>query len=279
MIKFYPSFNNILENFKALSGNQSGILEASCMPVVNFNSDVFLKSITGNMPDYHKQVFNKDVSMQYHIIGYGSHYEEALIKYTGESIERYSSIMGPTLLKDKIIYKSYKELSKNNKVMPLKYIDVFTEKQIKKAKELNVAICDKKVKEDDIIGWIKCPSLLNKGEEIYVPAKMMFVGYEEDKSKGEMNFIPSFSTGTAAHRSLKKALLNALIEYIQIDSFMITWYTKGKCSLVKIDDENVNKVLKDVNLGENSPYEIIPLYMALEESPIHNFGVFFKKKG
>ncbi len=144
MIKFFPSFNNILENFKSLAGNQSGILEATCMPVVNFNSDVSLKSITGNMPDYHKQVFNKDVSMQYHIMGYGSHYEEALIKYTGESIERYSSIMGPTLLKDKIVYESYKKLSKNNKVMPLKYIDVFTENQIKKAKELNVSICDKK---------------------------------------------------------------------------------------------------------------------------------------
>ncbi|EJO5349007.1 YcaO-like family protein [Clostridium botulinum] len=278
MIKFSPSFNNILENFKELSGNQSGILEASCMPVVNFNGDVFLKSITGNMPDYHKQVFNKDVSMQYHIIGYGSHYEEALIKYTGESIERYSSIMAPTLLKDRIIYKSYKELSKNNKVMPLKYIDVFTENQIRKAHKLNVSICDKKVHEDDIIGWIKCPSLLNKGEQIYVPAKMMFVGYEEDKDKGEINFIPSFSTGTAAHKSLKKALLNALIEYIQIDSFMIKWYTKGKCSLVKIDDENVSKVLEDVNLGENSPYEIIPIYMALKECPIHNFGVFLRRK-
>lgn len=44
MIKFSPSFNNILENFKSLSGNQSGILEATCMPVVNFNSDVSLKA-------------------------------------------------------------------------------------------------------------------------------------------------------------------------------------------------------------------------------------------
>lgn len=107
---------------------------------------------------------------------------------------------------------------------------------------------------------------------------MMFVGYEEDKNKGEMTFIPSFSTGTAAHKSLKKALLNALIEYIQIDSFMINWHTKGKCSLVKIDDENVLKVLEDVNLGENSPYEIIPLYMSLDECPIHNFGVFLRRK-
>ncbi len=107
---------------------------------------------------------------------------------------------------------------------------------------------------------------------------MMFVGYEENKSKGEMNFIPSFSTGTAAHKSLKKALLNALIEYIQIDSFMITWYTKGKCSLVKIDDENVLKVLEDVNLGENSSYEIIPVYMALEKC-LYIILEFFKKKG
>ncbi|CBZ02329.1 streptolysin S biosynthesis protein D (SagD) [Clostridium botulinum H04402 065] len=53
---------------------------------------------------------------------------------------------------------------------------------------------------------------------------------------------------------------------------------KKKCSLVKIDDENVLKVLEDVNLGEKSPYEIIPLYMSLEECPIHNFGVFLRRK-
>ncbi|MFD3156230.1 YcaO-like family protein [Haloimpatiens sp. FM7330] len=278
MIKFYPSFSNVMKDFTTLAGNQTGILKSTAVPLVNHDNEACLKSITGNMPNYHKQVLNSNTSVQYHIIGYGSHYEEALIKYTGESIERYATMVCSELLKDKIVYATYKEILKKGKVMPLKYMDVFTKEQIKENKKLNMTMCDKKVTEEDIIGWIKCPSLLNSKEEIWVPAKMMFVGYNVSHEKRELNYIPSFSTGTAAHKSLKKALLNALIEYIQIDAFMISWYTKRKCSLVKIDNEYVNKVLEDVNLGENSPYEIIPLYMTLEEIPIPTFGVFLKRK-
>lgn len=42
------------------------------------------------MPDYHKQFIGELSQVSYHIIGYGSHYEEALIRYLGESIERYA---------------------------------------------------------------------------------------------------------------------------------------------------------------------------------------------
>ncbi|MPQ43787.1 YcaO-like family protein [Clostridium tarantellae] len=278
MMKFYPSFNNIFNDFKSLAGNQSGILEASAMPLVNFNGEVKLKSITGNMPKYHKTLLSQDMDIQYHIIGYGSHYEEALIKYTGESIERYSTIVAPELVKDKIVFSSYKELSKKGKVLPLEYLNVFTENQRQYAKELHAIISEKEVNEDDIIGWIKCPSLFKKNEEIWVPAKMMFVGYKENKELNEVNFIPSFSTGTASHKSLKKALINSLVEYIQIDAFMLTWYTKIKCKRVKIDNELVNNLLEEVNLGKDSSYEIIPIYMTLDEIPLPNFGVILKRK-
>src|SRR3712207_4717829 len=168
--------------------------------------------------------------------------------------------------------------SKKGKTLPLKYIDVFTEKQVNENNKLNMTMCNKKIDEKDVIGWIKCSSLFNPEEKIWVPAKMMFVGYNVNLEKGEKNHIPSFSTGTASHKSLKKALLNALIEYIQIDAFMLSWYTKRKCSLVQIDNPIINKVLEDVNLGNNSDYNIIPLYMTLEELPIHTLGVFLERK-
>ncbi|AWZ49249.1 streptolysin associated protein SagD [Clostridiaceae bacterium 14S0207] len=278
MLKYSPSFNNVFQEFKNFSSSQSGIMNTSAAPLTNHLKDVSLKSITGNMPNYHKQVIDNSTTVQYHIIGYGSHYEEALIKYTGESIERYSSVVAGKLLEDKIIYATYEEMSKKGKTLPLKYIDVFTEKQVNENNKLNMTMCNKKIDEKDVIGWIKCSSLFNPEEKIWVPAKMMFVGYNVNLEKGEKNHIPSFSTGTASHKSLKKALLNALIEYIQIDAFMLSWYTKRKCSLVQIDNPIINKVLEDVNLGNNSDYNIIPLYMTLEELPIHTLGVFLERK-
>ena len=62
------------------------------------------------MPDYHKQFIGELSQVSYHIIGYGSYYEEALIKYLGESIERYATVIAGDLLSDRIVYASYNEL-------------------------------------------------------------------------------------------------------------------------------------------------------------------------
>ncbi|GAA0732297.1 YcaO-like family protein [Clostridium oceanicum] len=278
MIQFYPSFNNVLDNFHSLAGNQTGIMKSVIMPLVNIESDVNLKSMTGTMPNYHKQLFKEDVNVQYHIIGYGSYYEEALIKYTGESIERYSTVVTPKMVEDKIVYATYREISKLGKTMPLKFMDVFTKEQLEENSKYNKEFSDKKVTEDDVIGWIKCPSLFNPKEDIYVPAKMMFVGYTANEKKGEKAYIHSFSTGTASHKSLKKALLNALVEYVQIDAMMINWYTNRKAPKVIIDDPRVKNILQSVGLGEDSVYEIIPLYISLKDLPLPIFSIFLRRK-
>ena len=280
-MKFYPSFNNILDNFHDLAGNQSGIMKSSVMSLVNLRDGMSLKSMTGNMPNYHKQILkNQNIDIQYHVIGYGSYNEEALIKYTGESVERYSTMVAPKMVENDVVYASYKEISKLGKTMPLKYMDVFTEEQIKEAVSYGMDLHSEKVTEDDVIGWIKCASLFDPSKDVWVPARMMFVGYESNKEKGENAYIPSFSTGTASHKSLKKSLINALVEYVQIDAFMLNWYTKRKAPLIKIDDENVEKVLKTVglSLGEDSNYEIIPTYLTLPEMPMPVFGIYLKRK-
>ena len=278
-MKFYPSFNKVLNTFDKVAGNQTGVIKATAMPLINQDKRVNLKSITGNMPKYHKSLFKRqNGDVQYHIIGYGNFYEEALIKYTGESMERYSSMVAPKLIEDEIVYGTYKEMCKKGKVMPLKYMDVFTEEQLKEiSSHLNV-FSPKKVTEDDIIGWLKCPSLTKKGEEIWVPAVMLFVGYEVNLEKGEKQYIQGFSTGTASHIDFKKALINAIVEYLQIDSFMVTWHTKRKCKKINIDDEVVNKALEEIGLGKDSPYELISLDMTLPDNPVPTFGTFLRRK-
>lgn len=278
MLKFYPSYNKVLKEFNDVAGTQTGIINSTVVPLVNYEGEPTLKSMTGTMPDYHKQILKGGQSIQYHIIGYGSHYEEAFIKYIGESIERYSTLVGGELVKDKLVYGSYNKISKEGKTMPVKYMNVFTKEQIVKIKEMRLILCDKQVTDDDVIAWIKCPSLFNTEEDIYVPAQMLFIGYENNTLRGEHRYIPAFSTGTASHKSLNKALLNALIEYIQIDAFMINWYTKRKCKKVNIDDERVKEIIRHHELDENCEYEIIPMELTLPDLDLPSFAVYLRRK-
>lgn len=279
MMKMYPSYNNVFREFNQLAGSQSGILNSMVTPLVNYVGEPTLKSMTGTMPNYHKHVLKGGQDVQYHIIGYGSYYEEAFIKYVGESIERYASLVGSDLMKDKIEYATYKEISKKGKTMPLKYLNVFTQQQIDEIRDRKLILCDKMATEDDVIGWVKCPSLFNPDEQIYVPMQMLFIGYENDIEKKEHRHIPAFSTGTASHKSFFKALKNSLIEYIQIDAFMINWYTKRKSPRVVIDDEIVNSILKKHNIfGDKAAYEIIPLYITLDDIKLANYSVVLKRK-
>ncbi|MBB6624748.1 YcaO-like family protein [Clostridium gasigenes] len=279
MMRFYPSFNKVLDTFNKVSGNQTGIIKATAMPLINQDKSISLKSITGNMPKYHKVLLERQSGdVQYHVIGYGNFYEEALIKYTGESVERYSSMVAPKLVEDKVVYDTYKNMCKRGKVMPLKYMDVFTKEQLE---EMSTYISDfskEKITEDDVVGWLQCPSLVNKGENIWVPAIMLFVGYQVNLEKGEKQYIQGFSTGTASHTDLKKALVNAIVEYLQIDSFMITWHTKRKCKRINIDDETVKKALDEIGLGDDSIYEIIPVEMTLSDNSVPTFGTFLRRK-
>ncbi len=275
---YYPSFGTIFNNLKRISGNHTGILNQSQSPIINHTRGVQLKSVTGTLPNYHKLILGDSAEIAYHIIGYGSHYEEALIKYVGESIERYAGVITTKLCENDIIYDTYNNLSKENKVLPLEYLRVFDDEQIKKNNELNMTMCQKEVTGEDVIGWVRCDSLFND-DKIYVPAQMLFVGYQVNEELGEKHFIPGFSTGTASHTDIKKALFNAIVEYIQIDSFMLAWHTMKKCRKINIDDENILKILEECNLGAESDYDITVIDMSVgDDNPLYTFGIVLKNK-
>src|SRR5206468_3261869 len=83
----------------------------------------------------------------------------------------------------------------------------------------------KRLEPDDVVGWVRCSSLFDPDKDIWVPAQMLFVGYRINSERNEVAFTPGFSTGTAAHSSVEKALQNALLEAIEIDALMLHWYT------------------------------------------------------
>ena len=96
--------------------------------------------------------------------------------------------------------------------------------------------------------------------------------------KKERWVTPSFSTGTAAHRTIPKALLSAIVEYIQIDAFVLSWYTEQKCDRIQIDDPVILNTLEKVGLGKNSPYEIVPLYITLPDLDLPSVMVILRRK-
>lgn len=279
MITYYPYLDHVMEEYRHMAGGQGGILQGIIAPMVKIPPEPHLRSMTGNMPNYHKLTFNdptKDV--QYHISGYGLYNEEAFIKFLGESVERYAPIVTESLFKTNAVYASYNEIKKRGKVLPLEYINIFSPEQQRMMHMMLKPYSERHITEDDVISWINCPSLLNPGENIWVPLQMMFVGFVKDETKKELWVTPSFSTGTAAHRTVNKALLNAIVEYIQIDAFVLSWYTEHKCKRILIDDPVIQRTLEKVGLGENSPYEIIPLYMTLPDLDLPSVMVILKRK-
>ncbi|SCX19466.1 thiazole/oxazole-forming peptide maturase, SagD family component [Lachnospiraceae bacterium YSD2013] len=279
MITYYPYFDHIMEEFRHIGGGQGGILQGVIAPMVKTPPEPRLRSMTGNMPHYHKLTFDDpDKNVSYHISGYGLYNEEAFIRFMGESVERYAPIVTENIYTKEAVFDSYANMKKRGKVLPLEYINLFDEEQQKRVHELIPECSGRHVDENDIISWISCPSLIYPGENIWVPRELMFVGYVKSKDKEEVWTTSSFSTGTAAHRTMKKALINALTEYIQIDSFVISWYTARKCKRIEIDDETILKLLDGVGLGKDGPYEIIPFYTTLPDLELPTVVVILRRK-
>ena len=279
MIRFYPSYEHIMNQYKYLGGNQTGIMHGILAPMVHMPPEPCLKSITGRMPNYHKITYNDpEKHVEYHLSGYGMHNEEALIKLIGESVERYAPVSTEKILRERVVYDSYKNMKKLGKVMPLEYLNIFSKEQQKVVAELMPIYSPEHATEEDILGWIKCASLIHPGEDIWVPMQMLSIGFVKNQEVGEKFFTPAFSTGTASHRSVKKALLNALVEYVQIDAFVISWYTMQKAKRVIVDDPDVLRCFEECGLGKNSPYEVMPLLVTLPDMDLPVYLVVLKRK-
>lgn len=235
MIKFKNTleYNNLRKNI--LDGKITSIWRdnrffkgARSFPILNFNY------LTSDFSDFEKNIFSKEQKMIYHLSGYGVNYDEALVSYIGESSERYTFASLYSVIKDKVISASYLEMVEKyggNNVCDLKYINSYFKKEDDKYY----------VNETDKIKWVPMNSLINLGEKVYIPLQFVVSNnggiYEDEKP-----FMTSaVSTGTASHETVLKALENAVIEYLQIDSFNLWWYggVEGK----KLD-VNVKSFLK-----------------------------------
>lgn len=265
--------------YRKIGGNQGGIVSGSFISTPAIASEPFTRTMTTRMPAYHKLFLDPMLDVQYHLAGYGMSHEEALIKLIGESIERYAALVVMRMFEDQIRYASYAELHKSDtRCLPLEFLAIFDEAQQRQMHRGMEKFSPELPKPTDTIAWIECPSLTSPGENVWIPTQMMFLGFKSDTLREDKLFVPCFSTGTAAHLTLEKALENALIEAIQIDAAMLNWYADAPGKIVVFDDDELDAYFTDLRLGASSHYEVRPIYISRPELPLPNVIVYLIRK-
>lgn len=258
--------------------NESFFKGAKSHPVLNFNY------LTSEFAEFEKNIYGKNDKMIYHLSGYGTKYNEALASFVGESVERYSFTSFYRVIKDYIFIDSYKELVNKygiDNVCSLKYINsYFTEKDK-----------DNYVNEDCKLQWIALNSIVKLGEKVYVPLQFI-VSNNGFIFENEKDFMTSaVSTGTASQEDIVRSFENAVIEYLQIDSFNLWWYAgiKGinvdidmKKFLVKyfkedgkVDEflENFNVKFTDISYDKDIDIVVCEIFSQKEGLPQYTVGV------
>lgn len=220
---------------KILSGKITSIWKddsffkgASSYPVPNF------KYYTAEYCDFEKNIISADAKMIYHLNGYGTYHNEALSSFLGESSERYTFASFYRLLEDHIVSGSYNELV--NKYGESEVCDVETLNGYFKEDET-----DNYLSADDSIKWVRMNSLIQPGRDTYIPLQLV-VSDSGTIFKNEKRFVPAaVSTGTAGQETFEKALYNAIIEVLQIDSFNLWWYGGVKGRNISFNEEEFLK--------------------------------------
>ena len=140
----------------------------------------------------------------------------------GETVERYCPVF---YNKENMILSSYKNL-KVHAIPPSEYA-LFHEKQY--AQE-NYPL--HRFDENIELHWDKCMDITN-GKETWVPGACIYLPWSCEKQWINV----STSTGLAAHTNWDKALLVALHEVIERDSFSLTWWQKISAPKIIIDED------------------------------------------
>lgn len=153
--------------------------------------------------------------------GCGYEWENTILSTIGETMERYACAFYD---KNEALYSNYKNLGKPA-VHPSEYA-LFHDVQFKPGFPLT------KFDEQVEVTWFPCIDLVT-GKETWTPGQFIFMPFSIDTNYINVNT----STGLAAHTNLHKAILIAMYECIERDSFMLTWMHQAAHSKIKINSK------------------------------------------
>lgn len=239
--------------------------------------------LSADIPNYTPFIYGQNHEIDYHICGYDYTALWALERLMGECVERYSSIISSYALSSKknFCYKSIHEIEKEGSVLPLKYLNVYSNEFYKVLNRLNPNFTDRQLTKDDKLEWFLCKSFLN--QKMHLPSQMFFQSFNPynswTKSK-EKRFYNAVSTGTATHVTQNQALLSALVETIQIHNFNKNWYYGFNGQKIIFNNKKIQDKINFI-LGGNK--DLVDCCFVLYQDNIFNLytiGVFVidKKK-
>lgn len=153
--------------------------------------------------------------------------KKAKIKALGEYVERYC-LDNPTNIFKK---RSYKE-GVSESIDP----SIFLNFRNEDINGLGVEYTEKVINSK--LEWVLGTNILTE-KEIYLPAQLVYINHPFS----EPMIRPRISTGASSHINLERALISGIMENIERDSYVLTYFTKRKVPRVSLDGEL--KGLKD----------------------------------
>ena len=165
--------------------------------------------------------------------GGGDKLEMALAAALGEMVERYCMYWYD---KKDMIKSSYRELGEA--AAHPEALRLYSEEQVRtKRPEVKLSFFT-----DDVeINWVSGWSLTQK-RPIYVPATLVYLGYETEADEHVIG--RNASTGLAAGATLEEAILSGLNECIERDAFTIAWMRRHVNGVIDIDDPQLNEIIR-----------------------------------
>lgn len=248
MVAFECDYNyNNLRN-KIIGGKISSIWNndsfykgAKSYPVVDF------KYYTSEFCDFEKNISSENSKMSDHLSGYGVLHNEAYASFLGESAERYTFASLYKLVQNRIVIDTYSNLASRlgeDCVCSLELINAY----------FTPLDTEHYLDKDCEVQWIKMNSLIEPDKNIYVHLQLV-VSNDGYMCANEVQFMPaSVSTGSACHETFMKSIKNAVVEFLQIDSFNLWWYGGANGRNVQMD---VQDLLKELFKNENSINEFL----------------------
>lgn len=164
----------------------------------------------------------------YHIGGGGLLLGEALVRCFGETAERYAHFVWQPYGAPGLTYTTYNELvACGEQVIAPRKLRFFTDEQ-----HADPELPYGEFAADAPLGWVRL-SCLTGGEPCWIPAHALIVGFR--RRPDELPLISAVTTGTAAHTDPDQALVNALLEIVQIDAAMGHWYSRARAPRIVLD--------------------------------------------
>lgn len=137
----------------------------------------------------------------------------------GEFVERYAS--ATYRIEDRLV-GSMKSLGGQHRFLHPKYYRYYNKQQYQVLKTYGIAA----LSEEDVIAWTRAYDYLND-EEVLVPAEAVYMPFECDLPNSPQLMVGATSTGIAAGKTLKDAVLAGFCECAERHAFAQFWYRQN----------------------------------------------------